>query len=106
MIECLRSFITGISPQVLHDSCRLQTSFVWRSTWILYWSYYVYFSHVDACDLIASYSLGCPSHADDMQVYISVPATVSQNQSLRVAEGTTHFDQWMTSNTLMLNSGY
>jgi len=41
-----------------------------------------------------------PIHADEMPVYMTVPATVGQDGSIRVAECVTHLGRWMTLNRL------
>ena len=81
VIDWLLSFLTGRTQQVLRDVCLseivsilfvvTQGSVIGPILFILY--------VVELFDIIALYSLGCHSYADDTQVYISVPATVAED---------------------------
>ena len=41
---------------------------------------------VEVFDIIAAYGVNCHCYADDMQVYASVPATMADAESLRMAD--------------------
>ena len=106
MIDWLRSFLTSRTQKVLHDGCLYEIvsilfgvphgSVIGPILFILY--------VVEVFDIIALHGLGCHSHADDMQVYISVAATVAKDASIGVAGCVTHLDRWITMNRLKLNA--
>jgi len=59
---------------------------------------------VEVFDIIAAYGVNCHCYADDMQVYASVPVSMADAKSLRLADCIIQLDQWMSKNRLKLNS--
>jgi len=59
---------------------------------------------VKVFDIIAAYGVNCHCYADDMQVYASVPATMADAESRRLADCIVQLDQWMSKNRLKLNA--
>ena len=55
-----------------------QGSFIGPILFILYM--------VEVFDIIAAYGVNCHCYADDMQVYASVPASMADAESLRLAD--------------------
>jgi len=106
VLDWLRSFLTGRSQQVLRDGCLSelvmilfgvpQGSVIGPILFILYM--------VEVFDIIAAYGVNCHCYADDMQVYASVPATMADAESLRLADCIVQLDQWMSKNRLKLNA--
>ena len=105
MIDWLRSFLTGRTQQVLRDGCLSeivsilfgipQGSGIGPILFILY-----VFEVFDIIALRPWISFLIPMRMIRRSIYISVPATVAEDASLRVAECVAHFDRW---NRLKLN---
>ena len=104
VIDRPRSFLTGRTQQDLRDGCLSEiVSILFGVSRSVIGPILFILCVFKVFDIIALYDLGCHSYADDTQVYISVPATVAEDASLRVAECVTHFDRWMSMNRLKLN---
>ena len=54
-------------------------------------------------DIIVACGVNCHCYADDMQVYASVPASMADAESLRLADCIIQLDQWMSKNLSLIH---